>query len=105
MVLFGLVLLILGVLLLLAGVFTAGFDYDQGSTHNELLNLNMSPPVLFMFGVAAGALVIAGIWFLKFGAQLGWKRRKEQRRLTELSEKLDRVEAERHAALEEGNDG
>jgi hypothetical protein len=98
MVVFGLILLVLGVALLLSGLF--GTDYDQDTsdpslTTTELLGVNMGPEVVFLLGAVAGALILLGLWFMKSGTQRGWRRRKEQRRLEDLSEKLDRAEAER----------
>lgn len=97
MVLFGLVIVLLGVCILLAGLFASGYDTEGGSMTNELLQINMPAEILFLFGVVSGALILLGIWMMKFGAQLGWKHRKERKRLNELSEKLDEVEAERRA--------
>jgi hypothetical protein len=102
MVLFGLVLIVVGVALLLAGIFGSGYDSTNDLPTNELLNLNMPAEVFFLFGVAAGALIVIGLWFVKIGAQMGWRHRKEQKRLAELSEKLERVEADRR--LDEDDD-
>jgi uncharacterized membrane protein len=99
MVLFGLVLVILGVLLALAGLFGTGYDYDSHNNFQstQFLGINVDPAALVVIGIIAGALVVIGLWIMKVGAQLGWKHRKEQKRLNELSEKLDRAEAERRA--------
>lgn len=95
MVLFGLVLVLLGVCLLLAGLFGSGYDSEGGSLTNELFNFNMPAEMLFLFGVASGVLTLLGLWLMKLGAQRGWKNRKKDRKLSELQEELDRVEAER----------
>jgi len=97
MVLFGLVVVLLGVCLLLAGLFGSGYDSEGGSLTNELLGFNLPAEILFLFGVASGVLVLAGLWLMKYGAQLSWRHRQERKRLNELSEKLDAVEAERRA--------
>jgi uncharacterized membrane protein len=103
MVLFGLVLVILGVLLALAGLFGTGYDYDSHNNFQStrFLGINVDPAALVVIGIIAGALVVIGLWIMKVGAQLGWKHRKEQKRLDELSEKLDRAEAERRARGED----
>lgn len=109
MVVFGVVLLVLGVLLLLSGIFGSGTESrttgDVTEVHATLLGMEMSATTLFIVGVVAAVLVLGGLWFTKLGAQQGWKRRKEQRRLSELSEKLDRVEAQRLAEEDPGERG
>ena len=104
MVIFGLVLLVLGVLGILAGVFGTDYDTVEGKNQltTEFLGINCGPEVIFLIGVASGLLVLAGLWFMKTGARQGWKRRKEQKRLNELSEKLDEVEAERRREESDG---
>ncbi|TWH04733.1 hypothetical protein L615_001000000660 [Nocardioides sp. J9] len=96
MVIFGLLLLVVGVLGILAGVFGSDYDVDKKDRRTtEIIGINVDPEVLFLIGVASGLMVVAGIWFMKTGAKQGWKRRKEQKRLSELSQKLDAAEAER----------
>lgn len=99
MVLFGLVVLVVGALLLLAGIFTVGYKTEgeggNTSTTVEVLGINVTLEVLFLLGAAAAVLVLVGLWLMKVGAKMSWKHRKEQKRLNELSEKLDRAEAER----------
>lgn len=96
MVIFGLLLLVVGVLGILAGIFGSDYDVDgKDRRTTEIIGINVDPEVLFLIGVVSGLLVLAGLWFMKTGAKQGWKRRKEQKRLTELSEKLDEVELDR----------
>lgn len=96
MVILGLLLLIIGVLGILSGVFGSDYDVDgKDRRTTEIIGINVQPEVLFLLGVASGLLILAGLWFMKAGAKQGWRRRKEQKRLTELSEKLDQVEHER----------
>lgn len=97
MVIFGLLLLVLGVLGILSGVFGTDYDTVEGKDQltTEFLGINCGPEVIFLLGVASTVLTVAGLWFMKAGAKQGWKRRKEQKRLTELSDKLDEVELER----------
>lgn len=101
MVVFGLVLLVVGALLILSGIFGAGTESRTSGgvtdVHTTFLGFEMTATALFLIGVAATALVLAGLWFAKIGLKQGWARRKEQKRLSELSDKLDRVEAERLA--------
>ncbi|HVK29289.1 MAG TPA: hypothetical protein VM575_13195 [Nocardioides sp.] len=96
MVIIGLLLLIVGVLAILSGVFGSDYDVDgKDRRTTEIIGINVDPEVLFLIGVASGLLVLAGLWFMKTGAKQGWKRRKEQKRLSDLSQKLDEVEADR----------
>lgn len=99
MVLFGLVLVLVGALLVIAGLFTAGIETDvDGSridSSTEVLGINMPAEGTFLVGAVAGALVVVGVWVMLAGARMGWRRRREQKRLSELSEKLEQVEAER----------
>lgn len=99
MVIFGLILLIAGALGIVAGIFgtEAESTSSQGRTdvHTTFLGIEMSASTLFIVAVASTLLVIAGLWFLKVGARQGWRRRKEQKKYSELNEKLERAEAER----------
>lgn len=101
MVVFGLVVLLIGALLILTGIFGADTESRTSGgvtdVHTTFLGMEMSASTLFLVGVVSAVLVLGGLWLLKIGTQQSWKRRKEQKRLTELSEKLDRVEAERLA--------
>lgn len=99
MVIFGLLLLVLGVLGLLAGVFgseaEATSSKGQTDVHTTFIGIEMSATTLFILGALSALLILAGLWTMKVGAKQGWKRRKEQKRLSELSSKLDEVELER----------
>ena len=95
MLVFGVVLLIVGVIMILAGVFGAETESitSRGKTdvHATFLGIDMSASTLFIVALVAATLVFVGLWFMKVGARQGWKRRKEQRRIADL----DRAEAER----------
>ncbi|KRA29805.1 MULTISPECIES: hypothetical protein [unclassified Nocardioides] len=99
MVIFGLLLLILGVLGLLSGIFgsEAESTSSKGQTdvHTTLIGIELSATALFIVGAVSALLVLAGLWAMKFGAKQGWKRRKDQKRLSDLSDKLDEVELDR----------
>ena len=102
MVVLGLVLVVVAVLLVLAGLFTAGIDAEVGSDDRidattEVLGLNMPPEAIFIIGVVAGLLAVLGAWLMTAGAKSGWRRRREHKHYEELQGKLDRVEAERRA--------
>lgn len=86
----GLLLVGLGVLLVVAAVFTAE---DTGGL--EILGTEVGALTLFLLGLVAGLAVLWGIGLAKFGAKRSWRQRREHQRLAQLSEKLDRAEADR----------
>ncbi|WP_109507879.1 hypothetical protein [Nocardioides speluncae] len=93
MVILGLLLIALGALAIAAGIFLT--DVEGG--HVEFLGIDMGAEALFLIGVAAGLAVLWGFGILKFGTKREIKQRREHKKLGELSEKLDKVEAERRA--------
>jgi len=97
MVILGLVLIALGALAIVAGLFTSEVE----GTQLQFLGQDIDPAVLFLIGVAAAVAVWWGLWLLKAGTRRSWARRKEQKRLEELSEKLDDVEARRRMDVDE----
>lgn len=103
MVIFGLVLVALGAVLVVLGLFTSEVRFEDNEATVEIANVNLSTEGLFLAGVVAAALILVGLWAVKLGAKMGWKHRKEQKRLHELSEKLDRAEAGRRREDDEDN--
>lgn len=95
MVLFGLVLVLLGVCILLAGLLGSGYDGEGDTLTNELIGVNLPAEMLFLSGVVSAVLVLLGLWVMKLGAQRGWRNRQKDKKLSELQEELARVEAER----------
>lgn len=91
MLVLGLVLIVLGVLAILAGIFAAGYDLG-GAT---LLGFNLPTQWVFLLGVFAGAAILWGFSITKLGGKRELRHRREQKRMHELSDKLDEVEAER----------
>lgn len=91
MLILGLVLVGAGAALIVAAVFTAEVTGGQ----LEVLGLEVGAVALFLLGVAAGLAILWGYTISKFGARRSLRQRRENNRLNELSEKLDRVEAER----------
>lgn len=88
MVILGVVLLTIGALLVLAAIFVS-----EGSA--ELLGMDLGVLGVFLVGVAAGAAILWGFGILKYGTKRGLQARKERKEIEQLSEKLDRVDAER----------
>ena len=97
MVILGLVLIALGALAIVCGVFTS--ELTGGDV--EFLGQEVSPVGLFLIGVGSAVAIWWGLWILKSGSKRSWARRKEQKRLEELSEKLDDVEAKRRMDIDE----
>ncbi len=98
MVILGLLLVLVGVLVILAGLFTT--DVSAGG-QVEALGIGIGAPTLFVFGVVAGVLVLVGFSVTKYGAKRGLRQRREAKRIDELSRKLDRAEAERNRDLDD----
>ena len=91
MVILGLVLIALGAVAIVCGVFAS----EVVGTKLQLLGQDVSPATLFLVGVAAAVAIWWGLWLLKSGSKRSWARRKEHKRLEELSDKLDGVDANR----------
>lgn len=81
--------MILGALAVLAAVFVS-----EPGRGGELLGFDVTTLGAFLVGVAAGAAILWGFAVLKWGTKRGMAQRRERKRLTELNERLDRVEAE-----------
>jgi hypothetical protein len=90
MLVFGLILIAFGVLAIVAGLFTAG-DTGQAS----LLGMHLGATWVFLVGLFAGVAILWGFSITKLGTKRELRHRRDQRRLQELSAKLDEVEAER----------
>ena len=88
MVILGLLLIAGGVLVVLAGLFTA-----TGTA--QFLGTDISAASVFVLGMVAGVAVLWGFTITKFGTKRSLQHRRDAKKLNELSEKLDRVESER----------
>lgn len=92
MILLGLVLILLAALAIVAALFTA----EVSGSDVELLGVELTPVGLFLVGLGAGLAIWWGFWLFKAGSSRSLARRREQKRLAELSDQLHRVDAERH---------
>jgi hypothetical protein len=92
MVILGLGLMILGGIAVLSALFVS----EPGSG-GELLGFSVSTPESFLVGVAAGAAILWGFAILKWGTKRSLAHRRERKELTELNQKLERVEVERRS--------
>ena len=88
MVILGLLLIGAGVIAILSAVFVS-----EGTV--TYLGLDLSALGIFLVGVGAGVAVLWGYTILRFGTRRELKARRERKELNELSAKLDRAEAER----------
>ena len=91
MLILGLLLVAAGAAMIIAAVFTAEVTGGQV----EIIGIEVGAVTLFVLGVAAAVAILWGFSIGKFGARRSMRQRREDNRLQELSEKLDRVEAER----------
>lgn len=91
MLILGLLLIAVGALAIVAAVFSAGYG-DSG--HLELLGTDIGVLFLFFLGVGAGVAILWGFTIAKFGTKRQLRQRRESKKLSELSEKLDRNEQE-----------
>lgn len=85
-------MLVLGFLLVIAGILVVLAAVFSGAGTAEMLGNELTTLTIFLLGVAAGAAILWGLAVLRFGARRELARRREHRRLEEISQKLDRVE-------------
>ena len=92
MLLLGLLLIGAGALVIVAAVFTA--EVTAGSA--EILGTEVGALTLFLLGVGAGLAVLWGFGILKYGTKRSLRQRRENKKMEELSEKLEVADRERH---------
>ena len=91
MLIFGLILVVVGLLAILVALFGSGGANDSA----EILGNDLTTITIFFLGLAAGVAILWGFSLMRFGAKRSMQRRRERKQLTELSQKLDAVENER----------
>ena len=84
MVILGLLLVVLGGLAIVCGLFATEID----GTKLQFLGQDIGPAALFLIGVGSAVAIWWGLWIFKSGTKRSWARRKEQKRLQDLSQKL-----------------
>ncbi|MFT4262815.1 MAG: hypothetical protein QM572_05495 [Nocardioides sp.] len=84
----GLIMVLLGALLLVIGLFTGGQSDDGTAT---LLGIHLGTEGVFVAGAVAAALILLGLSTTRWGAARGWRRRRE---LKEKRTRLDELERE-----------
>lgn len=88
MAIFGLLLVLLGVGVGVVSLF--GLDYDtDGEREVAILSNNTTPEMVFLLGLVTGVVILLGLWTMKAGAKRSLARRKELKRVDELSEQLE----------------
>lgn len=100
MVILGLVLIAVGGLAIVSAVFDS--EIDGGKL--QYLGQDVGPLAFFLIGVGSAVAIWWGLSLLRIGSKRSWARRKEQKRLTELSEKLDTVDAQRRSDVDHQED-
>jgi hypothetical protein len=91
MLILGFLLVLVGLLAILVALFGTGGTNDTA----EFLGNDLTTLTVFFIGLAAGVAVLWGFSIIRFGIKRSMQRRRERKQLTELSEKLERVEGER----------
>lgn len=100
MLILGLMLVGGGALLVVASIFTADL---VGTGKIELLGTEVGAVTLFLLGVGAGVAILWGLTISKFGVKRALRQRKENQKIDELSEKLDRAEAGRRRDIDQND--
>ena len=88
MVILGLLLVLVGALAVIVALFEATGDVT-------VFGNDLTAATVFLVGVVSGAAILFGLSIMKFGTRRSLQRRRESKELSELSAKLERVEAER----------
>lgn len=88
-------MLLLGLLLIAAGALAIIAAVTTASGTVELLGTDLGALTIFLVGVGAGVAVLWGYTLTKYGTRRSLRRRRESRRLSELSQKLERADSER----------
>ena len=94
----GLILMLVGALAVVAAVFTA-----DGS-NVELLGLDVSALGMYLIGLGSGLAILWGFTISKWGTKRNLRQRRESKQLEDLSEKLDKRDAERRTDDDTSND-
>lgn len=94
---FGLILMLVGALAVVAAVFTA-----DGS-NVELLGLDVSALGMYLIGLGSGLAILWGFTISKWGTKRNLRQRRESKQLEDLSEKLDKRDAERRTDTDDNS--
>ena len=97
MVILGLLLIAVGALAIVCGVFTSEVEGNQ----LQFLGQDIGPVALFLIGIGSAVAIWWGLWLFKSGSKRSWARRKEQKRREKLSDQLDDVDANRRMDVDQ----
>jgi hypothetical protein len=100
MLILGLVLITVGGLAIVAAVF----DSNVVAGEVQYLGQDIGTVTFFLIGVGSAVAIWWGLSLFRLGTKRSWARRKEQKRLTDLSEQLDSVDAERRNDVDRQED-
>ena len=92
---FGLLVLMVGALAVVAAVFTAD------GTNVELLGVDVTALGIYLIGLGSGVAILWGFGLTKWGTKRSLRQRREAKQLSELSEKLDKHDADRRGDAED----
>ncbi|MCW2764397.1 MAG: hypothetical protein JWO11_356 [Nocardioides sp.] len=96
MLILGLLLIVVGALAIVAALFSGGTV--------QFLSTDVSAMFTFFLGLGAGIAILWGFTIAKFGTKRQLRQHREAKKLTELSEKLERSEHERSIERERDED-
>src|SRR3954463_7635726 len=100
MLILGLVLITVGGLAIVSAVFAS--EIDGGKL--QYLGQDIGTVTFFLIGVGSAVAIWWGLSLFRIGSRRSWARRKEQKRLTEVSEKLDSVDVQRRDNVDRQED-
>ena len=100
MLILGLVIIAVGAILVIGGLFAT----EMKGSDIEFFGIGVTPTAFFLIGLLAGLFILFGLSVTKWGAKRELKQRKEQKKMDELSEKLDRAEAGRRRDIDDDPD-
>lgn len=99
MLVIALVILAVGVLSVLVGLFWS----DTTTGKDSLMGIHLGPTPIFIWGFLAAVCVLFGLRLLRYGAMHEIHHRREQRRLRGMAQKLHAYrEADRDKPRDEG---
>ena len=101
MLILGVLVILVGVVLILLGIVSTEVNSVNGAGQIEMLGIDINATTLFVLGLVSGIAVLSGLAIARYGVRRGLAQRKEDKKMSELSEKLDRAEAERRKDVDD----
>lgn len=91
MLILGLVLIVVAAALIVLGLFTTG-NGDLEDPIATMLGLPVGATSIFVVGLAAGVLVMLGLWLMKWGGKRQAKSMKERREMRKIVQSVHDAE-------------